>query len=128
LEEEDKPNQPYKIEEIKTIKELKDIVFDKDDMWLFLSTEGYHGTRLTLDDLEAILRDESEMTADINGRYWLTVLVVYPQSVSAYTGIGRLLPLLKYGEIMIDLDDISWLREAVRNTILNVQESQKGNI
>ena len=121
----------YKIEELRTIKDLKDIFKGENaekDAWLFLSTEGHHGTRLNLDDLEGILRDESELTASLNGRYWLTVLVVYPQRVSAWTGFSRIIPLLKYGEILIDLDDIAWLRETVRSTLKNVEESQYGNI
>jgi hypothetical protein len=121
----------YKVEEIRTIKDIKDI-FQKEesegDAWLFLSTEGNHGTRLNLDDLESILRDENELTASINGRYWLTVLIVYPQRVSAQTGISRIIPLLKYGELLIDLDDIPWLRKTVKKTLKEVEKSQYGNI
>jgi hypothetical protein len=119
----------YAIEEIRTIKELRSIFSGEEsakDSWLFLSTGGYHGTQITLDDLESILRDENDINASVNGRYWITILIVYPQKVSA--SIGALeIPLLKYGEILVDLDDIQWLREKVRETIQEVQISQIGN-
>lgn len=120
----------YTIEELKTIRDLRELfpnVEATKDRWLLLSTEGYHGTKITLDDLEAILREEHEITSSINGRYWITVLVVYPKKVSAQTGLARMIPLLKYGEIMVDIDDIPWLREIVRATLDNIKESQYGN-
>jgi hypothetical protein len=120
----------YKVEEIRTIKDLKNIFSEEEseNAWLFLSTEGYHGTKFNLDDLEYILRDEGELTASINGRYWITILVVYPQRVSANVGVCDISPLLKYGEIMIDIDDIAWLRETVRSTLKKVENSQYGNL
>lgn len=115
----------YQIEELRSIKELRDILSGEEstrNAWLFLSTEGYHGTRITLDDLESILRDESDISASVNGRYWITVLLVYPQRVSAGVGV------LQFGELLVDLDDIQWLREKVRETITEVQISQIGNL
>ena len=114
----------YEITELRTIKELRDI-FDGEEStrnaWLFLSTGGNHGTKITLDDLESILRDESDVTDSINGRYWITALIVYPQEVSGKAGI------LSFGELFVDIEDIQWLREIVRKTLLEVQISQVGN-
>jgi len=111
----------YKVEELRTIKDLRDIYSEREvkDAWLFLSLGGYHGTKLTLDDLELIIADQSNISSSINGRYWVTALVVYPQLTSV--------AILNYAEIMIDSDDVQWLREKVRETLLQVEASQYGN-
>ena len=111
----------YKIEEIRTIKDLRDIYSEKTtkEAWLFLSLRGYHGTELTLDDLELILEDQSNISSSVNGRWWITALIVYPQLTSA--------SILEYAEIMVDSDDVQWLREKVRETLVEVEASQYGN-
>lgn len=111
----------YNVEELRTIKDLKDIYLNNkvEDAWLFLSTEGEHGTKLKLDDLEIILRGEHNLTESVNGRYWITALVVFPKRV-----YGN---FLSFGEIIIDMDDIQWLRDKVRETLIEVEASQYGN-
>ncbi len=111
----------YKYEELRTIKDLRDIYNDHTvkDAWLFLSLGGFHGTNLTLDDLELILEDQSNITTSINGRWWITILVVFPRKTSFST--------LTFGDIMVDAEDIQWLREKVRETLVEVEASQYGN-
>ena len=111
----------YQIEELRTIKELRDIYAEHTprSAWLFLSLKSEHGTDLTLDDLELILTDESNITHSVNGRWWVTALIVYPQLTSA--------SILEFAEVMIDTDDVQWLREKVRETLVEVEASQYGN-
>ncbi len=111
----------YKIEELRTIKELRDIYNEHTpkSAWLFLSLGGYHGTRLTLDDLELLLVDQSNIAKSVNGRWWISALVVYPKRTSVH--------ILEYAEIMVDMDDVQWLREKVRETLVEVEASQYGN-
>lgn len=112
----------YKIEELRTIKELRDIYneYPVKYAWLFLSLGGFHGTKLTLDDLELLLDDQSNIANSVNGRWWISVLVVFPERTSVAT--------LNFADIMIDKDDVQWLREKVRETLAEVQASQYGNI
>lgn len=111
----------YKIEELRTIKDLRDIYsqYSTKEAWLFLSLGGFHGTSLTLDDLELILADQSNITSSVNGRWWVTALVVFPKLTTA--------AILNYAEIMIDAEDVQWLREKVRETLVEVEASQYGN-
>ena len=111
----------YKIEEIRTIKELRDIYneYSVKDAWLFLSIAGFHGTDLTLDDIELILENQSDISDSVNGRWWITALVVYPQRTSV--------AILNYADIMVDSEDIQWLREKVRETLVEVEASQYRN-
>ncbi len=111
----------YKIEELRTIKDLRDIYNTTPvrEAWLFLSLGGYHGTKLTLDDLEVLLEDQSDIAKSVNGRWWITALVVYPQKTSV--------SILNYAEIMVDRDDLQWLRKKVRETLIEVEASQYGN-
>jgi len=114
-------NSSYKIEELRTIKELRDIYRENTarDAWLFLSLGGFHGSTLTLDDLELLLADQSNIASSVNGRWWITVLVVFPKKTSV--------AILNYADIMIDADDVQWLREKVRETLTEVEASQYGN-
>jgi hypothetical protein len=111
----------YKIEELRTIKDLRDIYsrYSTKEAWLFLSLGGFHGTKLTLDDLELLLTDQSDIAKSVNGRWWVTILVVWPEYSSA--------SFLNFGEVMIDSEDIQWLRERVRETLKEVEASQYGN-
>ena len=108
----------YKFEELRTIKELRDVFTNNGpgDAWLFLSIPAFHGTDLTLDDIELILDNQSNIAKSVNGRWWITALVVYPKRTS-----------LAYADIMIDSDDVQWLRERVRETLKYVEDSQYGN-
>lgn len=110
--------------EINTLRELKEIYSSNEtlDKWLLLSTGGYHGTYLTLDDVESILRGESQFSEAVNGKYWVTVLLVYPERGEASE------IQVRYGDIPIEFDDIQWLREKVRDSLDKIQFSQEGNI
>lgn len=113
----------YVFEELRTIKEVKDI-YSEDitakDAWLFLSLKSEHGTNLTLDDLELLLVDQHTIAKSVNGRWWISILVVWPQRTSTQT--------LQFGEVMIDIDDVAWLRDKVRETLVEVEASQYGNV
>lgn len=111
----------YKIEEIRTIKELRDIYgeYTTKNAWLFLSLKSFHGTDITLDDLEILLEDQSDIASSVNGRWWVSALVVFPERTST--------TILNYADIMIDIDDVQWLREKVRETLVEVEASQYGN-
>ena len=116
----------YKIEELRTIKDLRDVYNENStkDAWLFLSLGGFHGTKLTLDDLELLLADQSNIAKSVNGRWWVTALVVYPQRTSVAMGN---IPVMEFADIMIDADDVQWLRDKVRKTLVEVRASQYGN-
>ena len=108
--------------EINTLRELKEIFSDESvEKWLLLSTGGFHGTYLTLDDVESIIRGESAFSEDVNGKYWITILVIYPTKVS-YEELS-----FQYGDISISLEDVQWLREKVRESLEKIKESQEGN-
>lgn len=111
----------YQVDELRTIKEVRDIYAEHStrSAWMFLSLKSKHGTDLTLDDLELILTDESNITSSANGRWWVTILIVYPQLTSA--------SILEFAEVLIDSDDVQWLREKVRETLVEVEASQYGN-
>lgn len=109
--------------EINTLRELKEIYNSDDSVkWLLLSTGGFHGTYLTLDDVESIIRGESQFSEDVNGKYWVTILLIYPGQMS-HNEFN-----IRYGDIALDLTDVQWLREKVRETLLAITESQEGNI
>ena len=113
--------KPYEFEELRTIKEVKDI-YDQvttREAWLFLSLGGQHGTKLSLDDLELILEDKHTFSSSVNGRYWITVLIVWPEKTHV--------DILQYGELIIDADDLAFLRDKVRETLIEVEASQYGN-
>jgi hypothetical protein len=112
----------YKGAEINTMRELREIWGKSDEeKWLFLSTGGYHGTHLTIDDLESILHNESEFSEDVVGKYWLTILVLFPKKLSTFELI------IRWGDVAVDLNDAQWLRERVRETLQLVADSQEGN-
>jgi hypothetical protein len=109
--------------EINTLRELKEIYNSDDSVkWLLLSTGGYHGTYLTLDDVESIIRGESEFSEDVNGKYWITILLIFPGKVT-HNEFN-----IRWGDIALDLSDVQFLREAVRDSLRQIQESQEGNV
>ncbi len=109
--------------EINTFRELKELYNDEEEeSWLLLSTGGFSGTQLTLDDVESILVGESPLTDPINGKYWITILLIYPKKYEA----GTL--EIRYGDVSIDQGDVQWLREAVRESLLAIKDSQEGNV
>lgn len=109
--------------EITNLRELKELWSDESlEKWLLLSTGGWHGTYLTLDDIESILRGESQFSEEVNGKYWVTILLIYPQN-------ARHLEFnIRWGDIPIDLEEIMWLRERVRESLLKIEFSQEGNV
>lgn len=81
--------------------------------WLFVGTSGVHGTYLTLDDAEAILRAGEARAEEDAWPPRVTVLIVYPRRVWC-----------RYGDVAVTLDDVAWLREQVALTLVAVAESQ----
>lgn len=109
--------------EITNLRELKELWSDEEkEKWLLLSTGGYHGTYLTLDDIESILRGESQFSEEVNGKYWVTILVIYPQTM-LHQEFN-----IRWGDIPIDLEEVQWLRERVRESLHKIEFSQEGNI
>lgn len=107
--------------EITNLRELKELWSDEQEKWLLLSTGGHHGTYLTLDDIESILRGESAFSEEVNGKYWITILLIYPSSMR------HLEFNIRWGDIPIDLEEVQWLRERVRESLLAIEFSQEGN-
>lgn len=108
----------YEVKQMKSIEDVREIFDDLDDIswdmnWLFLSTSGVHGSYISLDDLESW--DETE-----EGYEWprfITILIVHPRLV-----------VIRYGEILIQPEDVPYLRECVKRTIEAITKSQEGNL
>lgn len=106
--------------EITTMREVKKSFepgYDPNLNWLFVGTSALYGSSLSLDEIEEILLDESEYSEAVNGRYYVTILILH----------GRI-PVIKYGEVLASLEDIEWLRGVVRRTIIAIKESQDRNV
>ena len=108
----------YSIDEIHSIDDVRHIFpngLANEMNWCFLSTDGVHGTSVTLDDLE---HPDDEM------REWLehepmmiTVLIIQPRLVCCL-----------YGHFEIMKEEISYLRGLVASTLEAVGKSQEGNV
>lgn len=106
--------------EISTMKEVRksfESGYDRDLNWLFVGVSPLYGSRLNLDQIEEILADESEYSDSVNGRYFATVLIIHPR-----------VPVVKYGDIQVSLEDVEWLRGIVRTTLEAINESQERNV
>lgn len=106
--------------EISTMREVRKSFegdYDPRRNWLFVGTSNQYGSYLTLDEIEAILLDESDYSDPINGRYTATVLIVHP-----------VLAVVKYGDVMVSLEDIEWMRGIVRKTVETITSSQERNV
>ncbi|MFI5405130.1 MAG: hypothetical protein ACHQ1D_01315 [Nitrososphaerales archaeon] len=111
----------YEIKEIRSVQEIYTMfpngIADSRN-WIFLSTGGVHGTDNTIDDAEYILRGEDLDEEPLpNGRTLITVLIVQPTAC-----------VLLWGEVQVNMDDLTYLRGLVRSTIINIHNSQGGNI
>lgn len=83
--------------------------------WLFLSTEGFHGSDWTLADCERILKDEDKDFTP-QGAY-ITVLILDPKAVS-----------LKWGNVKLkNLQEVEWLRKRVKETLDKITKAQEAN-
>ena len=103
--------------EITTMREVKksfESGYDPKLNWLFVGTSPLFGSRLSLDEIEEVILGESEYSDSINGRYYVTVLILH----------GRL-PVVKYGEVLCNLEDIEWLRRIVRATLDEISDGQE---
>lgn len=107
----------YDIETMREVKEIFNDGYDPRLNWLFVSMQGIHGSYLSLDEVEEIIRGESEFTESVNGRYYVTILIIHPR-----------LATIKWGEILVGLNDVDFLRKIVRNTLEAINESQERNI
>lgn len=111
----------YEIQEITSIQEIKELfpneIADRNN-WILLSTGGIHGSTNTLDEVEYIIRGEVPENPPLNnGKWFITVLIIFPSKSS-----------MLFGEILVGMNDVSYLRKLVRSTLENINKSQKGNI
>lgn len=111
----------YEVQEITSIQEVRQLFpngFADELNWLLCSTSGIHGSYLTLDELEYIIRGEDPNNPPLpNGKWYITILIIFPRRVT-----------MLYGEIMIGLEDIQYLRKLVRSTLENIERSQERNV
>lgn len=120
--------EDYLVSEIKSLKEIRDYFPDgkSEDHWLFLSVGGKHGTNITLDDIERIIRGEDPFWKPINdSKFYVTVLVVHPKRTAAVSGK---LPLIEFSELLISQDDVDFLRKCIKSTFISIKKSQEGNL
>jgi hypothetical protein len=104
----------YQVEEIRSIRDIKRLFpddYEPRNNWLFCSTQGAHGTRKTIEDVEDILHRED------GGKYWITVLVIQPRLCNLF-----------YGDISVAQKDLPLLRKLVRNTLDVIPKTQRGNV
>lgn len=86
--------------------------------WLLCSTSGVHGSYVTLEDCERLLRHpDPEETLGGDTEVTITILVIQPRIVRTY-----------WGDLPITLADIPLLRELVTSTLVAVMASQRGNL
>jgi hypothetical protein len=84
--------------------------------WVFLGTGGWHGTSMSLDDCDSILRGDHEKW--LPGGAYITVFIIDPAKVS-----------VKWGEIHLrNLNEVEYLREKVAETLEKIKESQQNNV
>jgi hypothetical protein len=111
----------YEILEIRSMQEIRELFPNKiadERNWLFLATDGIHGSKNTIEDCEYILRGENPNETPLaNGKTLITVLVIQPNRCD-----------LKWGEIQINLEDLNYLRLLVRSTLKNINKNQERNI
>lgn len=111
----------YENIEIRTIQEVRELFPNEiadEYRWILCGTGGIHGSDLTINNAEYIVRDESGVTRPIgNARSFITVLVVEPGNI-----------ILRWGEIQVNLDDLNYLRKLVRSSLDAIVRSQGGNI
>jgi hypothetical protein len=103
----------YQVKEIRSLREFKNLFpegYEARNNWVFLSTQGAHGTRQTLDDVEDIITDKNV------DKHWITVLVVQPRLCNMF-----------YGDIQVGNKDIPFLRQLVKNTLDVIPKTQRGN-
>ena len=111
----------YETIEIRSVQEIKELfpngIADERN-WIFLSTGGAHGSFNTIEDAEYIIRGEDTDEEPLpNGKTLITVLIVHTKTC-----------VLRWGEVQVSMDDLTYLRRLVRSTIENIQYSQGGNI
>jgi hypothetical protein len=105
----------YQKFEIRNFQELRTFL-DENDCWMLLSTGGFHGTTIKLDEIESIVKDEHQLTEAIGDKYFVTVLVIQPEYA-----------ILRYGDIAVGINDIAYLRKYVNRSLKKIKESQEGN-
>jgi len=106
--------QHYEIGEIRSIRQVKKLFpegYEHKNNWIFLSTQGVHGTHETLKEVEEELETKDEIDS-----YPITILIVQPRLCNLY-----------YGFIPVKLKDLPYLRQLVKNTLEVIPQTQKGN-
>lgn len=111
----------YETLEIRSIQEVKELFPNKvasESRWLLCSTGGIHGSETTINDCEYIVRGEDKDIDPLpNGKTYITVLIVEPKNC-----------ILRWGEIQVNLEDLSYLRNLIRSSIQKIGLSQGGNL
>ena len=106
--------EPYQLREIRSMKEIREIFpegYEHKNNWLFVATQGLHGTHETLDSMQ-----EDFLKYDFD-KAWVTVLVIQPRLCNLF-----------YGHISIKEKDIPFLKQIVKNTIEVIPSTQARNI
>jgi len=106
-------DETYSVSEIRSIRDIKKIFpdgYEAKNNWFFLSTQGAHGKHDTLDEIEDLMHSK-----DIK-KYWITCLIVQPRLCNLY-----------YGYVQVNLKDIPFLRQLVKNTLEVIPKTQRGN-
>ena len=111
----------YEVVEVRSMQEIREFfpngIADERN-WLFLSTDGIHGSKNSIEDCEYILRGEDKNQHPLpNGKTLITVLIVQPKFC-----------ILRWGEVQVNMEDLNYLRKLVRSSLKHINISQGGNI
>ena len=109
--------QNDKINDIDDLKSLFPKMKANSLNWCIFSTSGVHGSYFDLDEIEHSLKNNLNEYDTGYCDPILTVLVIKPRIVS-----------LGWGNIEITLNDIPFLREIARSSLVEINASQKGNV
>lgn len=104
------------VEEVITFRDVAAAVKENPDLWVFCGTEGWHGTKLSLNECEQMIRGKHETWSA--GGAFITVFLIDPKRVS-----------IRWGEVSLKtINEAEWLRKKVDSTIQAVIASQSGNV
>lgn len=104
------------VKELITFRDVAAAVKENPDLWIFCGTEGWHGTKISLNECEAMIKGKHE-TWTAGGAY-ITVFLIDPKRVS-----------IKWGEVSLKtINEIEWLRKKVEFTVQAIMESQIDNV
>lgn len=108
---------PDGYETVKEVTNFRDVaaIMKEEGNWLFVGTGGWHGTSMSLDDCVRILKGEDDKW--LPGGAYVTVFIVNPARVT-----------LRWGEIKLkNQNEVDYLRSKIKETLLEIEDSQTGN-